>query len=474
MSSSTPRKIAFNVIVASLSKILNTAVALGGLMMITRYLGPDQFGLYVTALAFNGLFNALGDWGLYQTVTREISRPNASEKTIIGNIMALRIVLSITLAIVLPFFIYILPYTIELKISLLLILLSYIFYSFYQILIGLFQKRLIMYKITIVELLGKIVQIFLVFIGIYFDLGLKFIVFALAISMLNNFTIIYFLTRRFIKFKLHFDLVGWKKFLQESWPIGLSVIVTFIYFKADTLLLKTFSNNQAVGIYGAAYKVLENITFFPGMIVGLLMPMFSYYIFKDRNKFKLLVNKNFKIFVILIIPLIIITLFFAQNIIQIIAGPEYTASATVLRIIIFSLSFIFFGMLLGSILVVAKLQKQQLVALIICAIFNVVANLIFIPKYSYLATSFVSVATEFLVVALSGYIIYTKLHFLPKVENFGLIFLAGLLMIIYILVFYNLPFIFILLTAPSLYFMILIVFKVITKQEITMLIKKKI
>jgi O-antigen/teichoic acid export membrane protein len=474
MSSSTPQKIAFNVIIASISKILNTGLALLGLMLITRYLGPDKFGLYITALAFSGLFNSLGDWGIYQTATREISRPKANEKIIIGNVMALRITLSVVLAFLLPVIIYFLPYTTELKIALFLILLSYIFYSFYQVLIGLFQKRLIMYKITLVELLGKLIQVGIVLLTIKLDLGFKFVVLGITGSMFINFILVYILSRKFIHFKLNFNTQAWKKFLKESWPIGLSVIVTFIYFRADSILLKTLRGNVDVGIYGAAYKVLENITFFPGMIIGLIMPMLSYYVFKDRRKFKTIVNENFKLFTILIIPLIIIVMFFAEDIIGIVAGEAFVASATVLRIVIFALAFIFFGMLFGNILLVAKLQKQQLVALSICAFFNVGANLIFIPKYSYLSTAYVSVVTEFLVVALSAYIVYKNLHFLPKMKNFGFVVLAGLAMVLYIFVFSSFPFFFLLLTSPLIYFVLLIFLKVVTKKEIQMLIKKEI
>jgi O-antigen/teichoic acid export membrane protein len=471
---STPRKIAFNVIIASISKVLNTGLALVGLMLITRYLGPEKFGLYIIALAFSGLFNSLGDWGIYQTATRKISRPKADEKAIIGNVMALRIALSFFLSPSLPIVIYFLPYTFELKIALILILLGYIFYSFYQVLIGLFQKRLIMYKITLVELLGKLLQVVIVLLTIKLDLGFKFIVIGITASLLSNSIIIYFLTRRFITIKLNFDLKKWKKFLQESWPIGLSVIVTFIYFRADSILLKTLQGNTDVGIYGAAYKVLENITFFPGMIIGLLMPMLSYYIFKDRKKFKQIVNENFKLFTILIMPLIIIVMFFAEDIISVVAGNEFAASATILRIVIFALAFIFFGMLFGNILLVAKLQKQQLVALSICAIFNVSANLIFIPKYSYFATAYVSVATEFLVVVLSAYIVYKNLNFLPRMKNFGFVILAGGIMSLYIILLQSLPFFVLLLTSPLIYFAILIIFRVITKKEITMLMKKEV
>jgi O-antigen/teichoic acid export membrane protein len=474
MTSSTPQKIAFNVIIASISKVLNTGLALFGLMLITRYLGPDKFGLYITALAFNGLFNALGDWGIYQTATREISRPKADEKIIIGNVMALRITVSVILALLLPIMIYFLPYSFELKIALLLVLLSYIFYSFYQVLIGLFQKRLIMYQVSLIELLGKLIQVSIVLLTIKLDLGFKFIVIGITGSMLANFILVYLFSRRFIRFKLNFQLQTWKKFLKESWPIGLSVIVTFIYFRADSILLKSLEGNTAVGIYGAAYKVLENITFFPGMIIGLLMPMLSYYVFKDRRKFQSIVNENFKLFIILIIPLIIIVMFFAEDIINIVAGEAFVASATVLRIVIFALAFIFFGMLFGNILLVAKLQKQQLVALSACALFNVSANLIFIPKYSYLSTAYVSVITEFLVVVLSAYIVYKNLHFLPKMKNFRLVILAGLVMVLYIFIFSSFPFFFLLLTSPLVYFALLVFLKVITKKEIWMLIKKEV
>jgi len=470
--SSTPRKIAFNVVIASISKVLNTALALVGLMMITRYLGPEKFGLYITALAFSGLFNSIGDWGIYQTTTRKISRPKADEKAIIGNVMALRLAVSGSLALLIPIFIYFLPYSFELKVALILVLLGYIFYSFYQVLIGLFQKRLIMYQITLVELLGKIIQVGIVFLTIKLDLGFKFIVMGITISMATNFIIVYLLARKHLKFQLDFNTKRWKKFLKESWPIGLSVIVTFIYFRADSILLKTLRGNADVGIYGAAYKVLENITFFPGMIIGLLMPMMSYYIFKDRKKFQEIVNENFKLFIILIIPLIVIVLFLAEDIIQIIAGSEFMASATVLRIVVFALAFIFFGMLFGNILVAANLQKKQLIALIICATFNVTANLLLIPHYSYLATSYVSVATEFLVVVLSAFIVYKNLHFLPKMSKFPLVLLAGAIMSLYYFLFANLPFIFLLLSGPLLYFAILVILKVITKEEIKTLIKR--
>ena len=56
------------------------------------------------------------------------------------------------------------------------------------------------------------------------------------------------------------------------------------------------------------------------------MPIFAYNVFSNRKKFELVVNKNFKIFLILVFPLIIGTLFLANGIIDVIAGPGFEES----------------------------------------------------------------------------------------------------------------------------------------------------
>ena len=72
-----------------------------------------------------------------------------------------------------------------------------------------------------------------------------------------------FLVRKYIPLKPQFDFAYWKKFLREAAPLGISAIVVFAYFKMDTILLSVLKTNAEVGIYNAAYKVIENISFFP-------------------------------------------------------------------------------------------------------------------------------------------------------------------------------------------------------------------
>ncbi len=481
---STARKISFNVIVSSVSKILGTVLALVGMGFATRYLGTDGYGLYSLALAYFLFFNSAGDWGIYQTLTRKISRPNADEKTVVENVAGLRLAVSAFMIFLAPIVAYFLPHDRDLKIAIVMVAFAFLFSSSNQFLIGMFQKRIKMDQVTIVEFFGKIIQVSLIIIGTTLDLGFLFIVSALLLSMSFNFSVILFLSRRFIKFIPKFNPKYWKKFLIQSTPLGLSTFVTFLYFKADSFVLNFFHAESAVGIYNAAYKIVENVNFFPGMIVGLTMPIFAYNIFSDRKKFELVANKNFKIFLILVIPLVIGTMFLAEGIINLIAGPEFVESVFVLRVVIFSASFIFFGALFNGILIAAKLQKQLFWALLFCAIFNLTLNFIFIPKYSFHATAFISAATEFLVAFLGAMIIFKKLKFFPRTDGILAILLSGGILGTYLWlatafppVFFealnsNLKFAILVLASPIIYFGSLVLTKGITKEEIMLLIKK--
>lgn len=473
---SISRKIAYNVIFSSTAKILSTATALVGIGLITRHLGQDGFGLYATALAFLPLFGAVGDWGLPQTTAMRIAKPEADEKKIVANAIGLRIFISIAILILTPVIIPLLPYPYELKIAILIVASSYVLSSLYQILIGMFQKRIMMDRVTGAELTGKIVQVGLIFLGVYYHWNFYLIVGTLFINMLVNFLLIFLLSRKFLVFKPNFDFKYWKNILKQSLPIGLATALTFVYFRSSTILLSILRPPEDVGIFGAAQKVIENISFFPAMIVGLTMPLFSHYISKDKKKFQYLVNENYKIFFVLVVPLLIGGILLADKIIYLIAGPEFVKSIPVLQINLLALGLIFFGTLFMNIMIAAKLERSIFWALLICAVVNVSGNLFFIPQFpnnAYLVPAVISVITEILVVLLTGYFIWKKLKFFPKLEKFFPILLAGILMGIPIYFLKNLNFFLLLLIGMAVYGICLLALKIISREELSALFVKK-
>lgn len=469
------RKIAYNVVFNTMAKTFSTALALVGIGFITRYLGESGFGDYATVLAFFAFFSAIADLGLYSIATREISRNEKEAENIIGNVFSLRIIISIAVLALTPILIGFLPYEDNLKIGIMLSAVAFVFSSSYMVLNGIFQKHLAMDKVAIAELIGKVIQVGVIGLAVKFDLGFKIVVLAMVLAMVSNFVLVLLLSRRYLKFRLKFDFHYWKKFLKMSLPMGISVIITFFYFKMDTILLSVMQESRDVGIYNAGYKIIETMTFFPSMIVGLTLPLTSKYIFSNKEKFQKISDKTFKIFVLLIVPIAVGALFLADEIIEIIGGGNgFEESANVLRVLIFALMFVFFGNFFNNILIAGNLQKRLMKALFFCAVFNVGANLIFIPLYSYMGSAIISVITEGLVVIFTSYIAFKYLEYKPKDVGVMRFIAAGAIMALFLYIFSDLNFFLLAALSAIVYFIALYFTKAIQKEELMMIIKKEV
>lgn len=467
------RKIAYNVAVSTISKIGSTILALVAIGLITRYLGQSGFGNYATVLAFFSFFAALSDLGLYSISTREISRPGADEEKIMSNIFALNIVSSLAIIVIAPILVLFFPYTQEVKNAIIVVAVAYLFSSAYQVLNGVFQKNLAMDKVAISEFLGKILQVGVIILAVKYKLSFSWIIASILFCMIFTFVVVMILSRKYIKIRFRFDPTYWKNFLKESYPMGLAAIITFLYFKMDTILLSVMRTSAEVGIYNAAYKVIENISFFPGMIMGLIFPIMSHSIFSDWSRFKDISDKTFKIFVLLVIPLVIGTLFLSGGIIHLIGGGGFVQSTGVLEVLIFALAFIFFGNFMSSALIAGNLQKKLMWILGAAAVFNITLNYFWaIPHFSYWGAAVVSVLTEFLVAAATFVLVARKLRYLPRVERSWGIVLAGIFMAIFLYFFRGHNFFLAGTLSVLIYAAFLWLFKTVRTEEITSIISR--
>lgn len=468
------RKIAYNVVFNTIAKVFSTALALVSMGFITRYLGKDGFGNYATVLAVFAFFSAIADLGLYYIAAREISRAGADEEKIIGNVFSLRLISSLVVFLLAFIIIAFFPYSGEVKKGIIIVALSFVFSSSYMVLNGIFQKNLAMDRVAIVELLGKIIQVGIIIVAVKSNWGFTAIILSLLAYMVFNFTLILFLSRRYLRFKLRFDFAYWKIFLKESLPVGAAGIITFLYFKLDTILLSLLQSSADVGTYSAAYKIIENLTFYPAMVAGLILPLLSRYIFTDRVQFENIADKTFKVLLVTIIPIALATFFLADGIIGIIGGADFVESAPVLQILVFALFFIFFGNFFNNILIVANQQKKMMVLLGVCAIFNILANLILIPLYSYKAAAVVSVATEALVVILAIILIRKEVKYFPKIHYGGRIAVTALVMGAFL--YFSSPFNFFLRAAGSVavYGLFLWLTKAVAKEEFAAIFSRRV
>lgn len=419
------KKIAYNTIVSFVSRVLGTLGALLVVGLMTRYLGEAGYGSYNTILAFLYIFSVLADLGLYSISVREISKEGANETEIITHAFSLRFWAGFFIFALAPVIAWLFPYSLDVKLGIILAALGSWFLSNAQVLMGVFQKYLKMERVALADLAGRIVQLGLVILVVIKNLGFFAVILTYTLSSFVNFLLAFIFARKYILFKIGWNVSYWKKMLKSSLPLAISAIFVMIYFKLDTVMLSLMKPAEDVGIYGVAYKILETLIFFPAMFVGLVMPLLSKNASVNLAEFKRIAQKTFDVLLFFAMPLAVGGLFLSKQIIHLVAGQGFDNAAGVLQILVFATAIIFFGSLFSSMIIAAEKQRALAKIYAIGAVVNFSVNLILIPKFSYWGAASSTLFTELLVTGLMVVAIKKYVGFSPVFSAFLKIILAS-------------------------------------------------
>jgi O-antigen/teichoic acid export membrane protein len=155
----TTRKIAHNTVVQMAGKIVSTGLGLVAIGMMTRYLGAEQFGWYVTAISFLQFIGILTDFGLIPVSAQMLSEPGYEKQTLLKNLLGFRLATAIIFLGIPPVIALFFPYPIEVKITIAFSTISFLSVAINQILTGYLQTQLRMQVYALGEIIGCVVLV---------------------------------------------------------------------------------------------------------------------------------------------------------------------------------------------------------------------------------------------------------------------------------------------------------------------------
>lgn len=179
-------------------------------------------------------------------------------------------------------------------------------------------------------------------------------------------------------------------------PILLLFVMIFaqtIFSNADTTMLGLMKGDFEVGIYSTAHKIKNIIAQVVASLCWVVMPRMSYYFANgDWNKINAMLKKVLSVMVTIGFPCVAGCVVLSSEIIEIVAGQQYSAAS--LPLVILMISFIvdiFGGSFLGNMVCLpAKQEKVFMEACCFAAVVNVVLNFILIPYGGASAAAFTS------------------------------------------------------------------------------------
>lgn len=466
------KKIALNTVVQIVGKVITTAISVVTLAYLSRYLGVGGYGEYTIVFAFIGFFAIVADLGLYNIAIREVAKDRERSSYIMGNIATIRIFLAVVFLVIASLIGYFIPsYSEAVKIGLWIASLSSFFVLLNQLLVSIFQANLRMDKLVIGDVVGRVFLFALTILFIYMRLELNAFIFANVVCNLVVFLVSLVFSRKFLIFTPTLDIKYCRYIFKEALPLGVVMILGLLYFRIDSVILSLLKDKVDVGIYGAPYKILELLITIPAMFTGSVFPLISRYFHEGDPRLKTSFKKTFDFISIMAFPMLVGTFVLSKPIVLLVLGAEFYNSAVVLQYLIFAVFIIFFGSIMANFVIATNLQKKLVPVYAFSLVFNIVANLLLIPRYSYLGCAMVTIATEYIVCMSAYLILYKNIGLLPDMKIFFKAFLSSLVMGV-VLYFAHVGIVISVIIGALVYITFLYLLKGINKEMVAMVLRK--
>jgi O-antigen/teichoic acid export membrane protein len=200
---------------------------------------------------------------------------------------------------------------------------------------------------------------------------------------------------------------------QPDWPRGWAVVrlactlipsrlFRTIIFTADVVLIGLMLNDQAVGLYVAAYRIPLLTLAIAGAIHSAYLPSLTRAATLDVAATGDVLGRSLEVAVAFSAPMMAGGLLLAGPLLRVVFGPEYVDGAWAFRFVLVSIGFIFVSMAFYNVLLIRERITLSTRIAAAAAVVNIGLNLVVIPRYGISGAAVVTALAEGLILVSSG------------------------------------------------------------------------
>jgi len=459
------RRVARNSLVLTAVNIGSRLIDFAFATLMLRVLGPSGAGDYAFAVVIVSWFEIFMNFGLNTYLTREVAQDKTHSEAHLFNTSGLRMGLALA-ALPVVLLVILVSGGGQVGLAILLLTLSQLPGSLSTGISALFfahERAEIPAAFTLVTALLKVALGTLALLS-----GLGIVGLALTSIAVNLITLVLLAMAARSALGVRF-LRGFAKepngaakgpvrsrmdTLREAFPLMLNHLLATLFFKVDVPLLRGLQGASVVGWYSTAYKFVDAFNIIPAFFTQSLFPALSRMAAnrqprrlgddasasqnsitqparfdKQDDPFARAFTLAVKLLVMVAVPVAVATTFAAHWMVDVLGGKEFLPQGQIaLMLMIWSIPFGWVNSVTNYALIAVGQQRALTRAFIIGLVFNVVANLIFIPLFSFQAAAVITILSE--LVEGAAFYFYVRRHItrLNWADVFARPALAGLVM----------------------------------------------
>ncbi|GIW12069.1 MAG: hypothetical protein KatS3mg061_3126 [Dehalococcoidia bacterium] len=179
-----------------------------------------------------------------------------------------------------------------------------------------------------------------------------------------------------------------------AFPLMINNFLSSIFFRIDVLFLKPMQGDAATGYYTTAYKFIDGLNIIPAFFTLAVFPLFSRYAVSSTESLVFAFMRSLKFLLTIALPITVLITLVADQIILLFFGEPFAPAIGALQILIWFLPFSYINSLTHYVLIALNRQRYLTFAFLIGVTFNILANLVVIPRFGYLGAAGVTVLSE--------------------------------------------------------------------------------
>lgn len=282
--------------------------------------------------------------------------------------------------------------------------------------------------------------------------------------------------REGIAFKPTFDKKELHGYFNGGLPFLISGLLAMINGNADKVIMGFSIDTSELGIYMAAYTFINFLISFSSLIFTPFFPsMIKAFNDKEMEKLKGLTTSLSKIIIMLVLPITFGGIILSKDIIMFFfKRQEYARGYIPFCILLIYIFTLYLREIFAYQMNAFRMEKKYMKIVFFSASANLILNIILIPHYGMIAAAAVTFLTEFINFYFMRYYAFRVLQ-TPILANIAKAFVPTVIMSLWVvtLKYFNINILINISSAVVIYFVMLMIFKLLDRDKITALILKR-
>jgi O-antigen/teichoic acid export membrane protein len=451
------QRVAKNSLVPMGLSLTNKAIDFAFAMLYVRLLGPVGTGQYYFVVAIYGFFEIISRYGLGTLLTRDVAADKNQSSRYLTNVVAVRTLLW---AVCMPLMALVVlgyrllgnlfpgvesigPQEIE---ALVLLGLAMLFANYADALSSMFhafEKMEYPAGLTNAVALIKVTLGALVLLLGWGFVGLAGV--ALVVNILQVIWLYALLRATLFQPQWKWDWPLQVQMVRMSGPLMINHLLATIFWRIDVWILRPIAGAAAVGLYSIGLKYLDGLNIIPAVSTMAIFPLMSRFARAESNSLLRAYVLSLRLLTMISLPIAMAVTFLARPLVYLVGGAEYLdvpgvfhifgqqipymgGADLAFQVIIWSIPIGFVNSVTQYVLIAVNQQHYLTRAFILGVVFNVVGNLILIPRLGYVGAALATIFSEFSLLFPFYYSVRRNVGTVPWLRVFGPPLLAVALM----------------------------------------------